>query len=60
MQNNPRPAEIKAKRFLLFRLPRSVRLMIYLSIVTVLFIFALRRVENFLTHHPVGYKPGPQ
>ena len=60
MQNNPRPAEIKPKRFLLFRLPRAARLMIYLPIAALVFVFALRRVENFLTHHPVGYKPGPE
>ncbi len=43
-----------------FRLPRLARMAIYLPIVAVIFVFALRRVEHFLTYHPVGYKPGPE
>jgi pimeloyl-ACP methyl ester carboxylesterase len=34
--------------------------MIYLPIIALAFVFALRRAEHFLTHHPIGYKPGPE
>jgi len=43
-----------------FRLPRLARMAIYLPIIAVIFIFVLRRVEHFLTYHPVGYQPGPE
>lgn len=42
----------------LFGLPRAARMAIYLPVVALLFVFALRRVEFFLTHHPVRYDGG--
>ncbi len=48
----------KPQRTGFFRLPRAVRLAIYLPIFAVLFFFGLRRVEQFMTHHPVRYSPG--
>lgn len=51
---------IEQKRFLLFRLPRTARLGIYLPIVLLVSFVTLRQVEHFLTHHPVRYSPGAE
>jgi len=53
MKNEP-------KRFSFFRLPRAVRLAIYLPLIALICFVALRRVEHFMTHHPVRYLPGKE
>lgn len=50
--------ENKPKRFSFFRLPRAARLAIYLPILAVICFVTLRRVEQFMTHHPDRYSPG--
>lgn len=60
MENNHLPAANTSNRFALFRLPRAIRMAIYFPLVALLFFVTLRRVEHFLTHHPVGYQPGPE
>ncbi len=60
MQNDQRSISNTPARFLLFRLPRLARMLIYLLIIAVVFVFGLRRIEHFLTYHPNGYKPGPE
>ena len=58
MQNFNHNAE--PKRFFLFRLSRPVRILIYLPIVAVILIFALRQLEFLVTYHPRPYTPGPR
>src|SRR5262249_3614398 len=41
------------------RLPRWVRMMIYLPVVVVLLFYVLRRLEYMATYHPEPYVPGP-
>jgi uncharacterized protein len=41
------------------RLPRWVRMMIYLPVVVVILFFVLRRLEFMVTYHPEPYVPGP-
>lgn len=53
MQNEP-------KRFSFFRLPRTARLAIYLPILALICFVTLRRVEQFMTHHPDRYSPGAE
>jgi fermentation-respiration switch protein FrsA (DUF1100 family) len=48
------------KRTGVFGLPRAVRLALYLPITAFFFVFALRRVEQALTHHPVRYDGSAQ
>ena len=48
------------KRFFFFQLPRMARLMIYLPIIALIFVSTLRRIEHFLTHHPVRYNGGAE
>ncbi|MFN0112972.1 MAG: alpha/beta hydrolase [Blastocatellia bacterium] len=43
-----------------FRLPRFVRLAIYLPLFAAIIFFTLRRVEHFMTHHPERYSPGTE
>ncbi len=43
-----------------FGLPRVVRLAIYLPVIAAICFFTLRRVEHFLTHHPVRYSPSSE
>jgi fermentation-respiration switch protein FrsA (DUF1100 family) len=43
-----------------FGLPRAVRLAVYLPIFAAICFFTLRRVEHFMTHHPVRYSPGAE
>lgn len=50
----------RPNRFSLFRLPRSARVAIYLPIFSLIFVFGLRHVEHFLTHHPVRYDASAQ
>ena len=47
------------KKFLLFRLSRSVRMLIYLPLIAVLLIWGVRKLEYFVTYHPRSYSPGP-
>ncbi len=58
MSDQLRSEEKESKRFLLFGLPRAARIGIYLPIVLLISFVTLRRVEDFLTHHPVRYSPG--
>ncbi|MGH9831776.1 MAG: alpha/beta hydrolase [Blastocatellia bacterium] len=51
---NPTP-----KRFGFFRLPRWVRIMIYLPLVAALLFLGLRQLEFMVTYHPLRYVPGP-
>ncbi len=53
--NHPKP-----KRTGMFGLPRAARLAIYLPVIAAVFFFGLRRVEHFMTHHPVRYSPGSE
>src|SRR2546428_13644988 len=41
------------------RLPRWVRMLIYLPVVVVILFFVLRRLEFMATYHPEPYVPGP-
>src|SRR5262245_29134287 len=41
------------------RLPRWVRMLIYLPVVVVILFFVLRRLEFMVTYHPEPYVPGP-
>lgn len=41
------------------RLPRWVRMLIYLPVVVALLFFVLRRLEYMATYHPEPYSPGP-
>jgi pimeloyl-ACP methyl ester carboxylesterase len=47
-------------RVSLFRLPRAARVAIYLPIISLIFVFGLRRLEHALTHHPVRYDASAQ
>lgn len=60
MLNNSHATEDGPKRFSLFGLPRAARFAIYTPFVALVFVFGLRRVEHFLTHHPVRYDAGAQ
>lgn len=42
-----------------FRLPRWVRMLIYLPFVVVIIFFVVRRLEFMATYHPEPYVPGP-
>ncbi|HEY8459415.1 MAG TPA: alpha/beta hydrolase [Blastocatellia bacterium] len=48
----PKPGKI-------FRLPRWVRMLIYLPFVVVIIFFVVRRLEFMATYHPEPYVPGP-
>ncbi len=41
------------------RLPRWVRMLLYLPVVVVILFFVLRRLEFMATYHPEPYAPGP-
>src|SRR5262245_20918036 len=41
------------------RLPRWVRMLIYLPVVVVILFYVLRRLEYMATYHPEPYVPGP-
>jgi fermentation-respiration switch protein FrsA (DUF1100 family) len=41
------------------RLPKWVRMLIYLPVVVVILFFVLRRLEFMATYHPEPYVPGP-
>jgi uncharacterized protein len=41
------------------RLPRLVRMLIYLPVVVVIVFFVVRRLEFMATYHPEPYVPGP-
>src|SRR5215468_10126105 len=41
------------------RLPRWVRMLLYLPVVVVILFFVLRRLEFMATYHPEPYVPGP-
>src|SRR6266498_1660084 len=41
------------------RLPRWVRMMIYLPVVVVILFFVMRRLEYMATYNPEPYVPGP-
>ncbi len=60
MLDNSQMTEDDPKRFSLFRLPRAARFAIYTPFVALVFVFGLRRVEHFLTHHPVRYDANGQ
>ncbi len=51
------PAE---KHFTFFRLPRIVRIAIYLPILLILLFFGFRWIEHMIVYHPDGYVPGPR
>src|SRR5262245_37610403 len=42
-----------------FRLPRWVRMLIYLPVVVVIIFFVVRRLEFMATYKPAPYVPGP-
>lgn len=48
------------RRFFLWRLPRTVRISIYLPVVAALLFVALRQLEHAVTYHPQGYIAGPR
>lgn len=50
----------KSDRKGFFGLPRAARFAIYLPIIVAICFFTLRRVEHFMTHHPVRYSPGTE
>lgn len=52
--------QTKPRRFGLFGLSRTTRLAIYLPIFVLICFVSLRRVEHFMTHHPVRYSPGKE
>lgn len=52
--------DLKPGRKGVFGLPRAARFAIYLPIIAAICFFTLRRVEHFLTHHPVRYLPGAE
>lgn len=60
MLNNFQTTEDGPKSVSVFRLPRAARVALYLPFVALVFVFGLRRVEHFLTHHPVRYDAGGQ
>ncbi|MBS1791229.1 MAG: alpha/beta hydrolase [Acidobacteria bacterium] len=43
-----------------FGLPRTARMAVYLPVIAAVFFFGLRRIEQFMTHHPVRYSPGAE
>ncbi len=42
-----------------FRLPRWIRMIIYLPVVAVVIFFIVRQLEFMATYHPAPYVPGP-
>ena len=52
MKNGPEPRKPS-------RLPRWVRMLIYLPLVVVILFFVLRRLEHMATYNPGPYVPGP-
>jgi hypothetical protein len=42
-----------------FALPSAVRLAVYLPLLALVFLLALRQIEFQLTYHPTRYQPGP-
>ena len=60
MDNSLDNDDLKPTRKGFLGLPRTVRMAIYLPVIAAVFFFGLRRIEQFLTHHPVRYSPGAE